>query len=169
MTAIAVKPGRVVTPSGNGATAPQPVAAALPAGMICLDEALAALHAHKHAWGAADIDQRIALLTEIRQRMAAIGERWVGAILDAKGTTSDAFGTGEEWANYALVLRWMRLLQRSLHDIQRYGRPCLPAAPKTRPDGQVTVRVFPQTLYDRMLFMASAARCGCGRASPATT
>lgn len=153
MTAIAVKPGRIATPSGNGAAAQQPVAGALPAGMIYLDEALAALHAHKDAWGATGIDQRIALLAEIRQRMAAIGERWVGAILEAKGTAGDAFGTGEEWANYALALRWMRLLQRSLHDIQRDGRPRLPGAPTMRSDGQVTVRVFPQTLFDRMLFM----------------
>jgi hypothetical protein len=153
MTAIAVKPGRVVTPSGNGAAAPQPAIEALPPGMKHLDEALAVLHANKGAWIATGIDERIALLAEIRQRMAAIGERWVAAILEAKGTTDDAFGQGEEWANYALALRWMRLLHRSLLDIQRYGRPRLPAAPKTRPDGRVTVRVFPQTLFDRALFM----------------
>jgi acyl-CoA reductase-like NAD-dependent aldehyde dehydrogenase len=153
MTAIAIKPSRVATPSGNGAAAPQPAAATLPAGVLPLDEALATLHAQKDAWVATGIDQRIALLAEIRQRMAAIGERWVGAILEAKGTAGDAFGVGEEWANYALALHWMRLLHRSLLDVQRYGRPRLPAAPKTRPNGRVTVRVFPQTLFDRMLFM----------------
>lgn len=42
------------------------------------------------------IDERIALLAEIRQRMALAGEHWVGAILEAKGTTHDAFGQGEE-------------------------------------------------------------------------
>lgn len=153
MTAIAVKPGRIVTPSGNGAAAPQPAAEMRLLGSIHLDEAFTALQYHKDAWVATGIDERIALLAEIRQRMAAVGERWVGAILEAKGTTDDAFGQGEEWANYALALRWMRLLHRSLLDIQRYGRPRLPASPKTRPGGQVAVRVFPQTLADRMLFM----------------
>ncbi len=153
MTVIAIKPAGIVTPSGNGATAPQPASAALPPGLIQLDEALAALHAHKGAWVATGVDERIALLAEIRQRMAAIGQRWVGSILEAKGTAGDAFGTGEEWANYALVLRWMRLLHRSLLDIQRYGRPRLPESPKTRPDGQASVRVYPQTHFDRMLFM----------------
>lgn len=43
MTAIAVKPSRVVTPSGNGAAAPQPASEALPPGMKHLDEALADL------------------------------------------------------------------------------------------------------------------------------
>jgi acyl-CoA reductase-like NAD-dependent aldehyde dehydrogenase len=153
MTAIAVKPSRVAKPSGNGAAAPQPAIEALPPGMKHLDEALAVLQSHKGAWVATGIDERIALLAEMRQRMAAIGERWVAAILEAKGTANDAFGVGEEWANYALALRWMRLLHRSLLDVQRYGRPRLPAAPKTRPNGRVTVRVFPQTLFDRMLFM----------------
>jgi acyl-CoA reductase-like NAD-dependent aldehyde dehydrogenase len=118
-----------------------------------LDQSLAVLHIHKDAWVATSIDERIALLADIRQRMAAVGERWVGAILAAKGTAEDAFGTGEEWANYALALRWMRLLQRSLDDIQRTGRPRLPGRVVTRSDGQVAVRVFPQTLFDRMLFM----------------
>lgn len=153
MTAIAVKPERLVTPSGNGAAAPQPVFGTVLQETLHLDEALSTLQTHKNAWVATGIDERIALLAEIRQRMAATGERWVAAVLEAKGTTDDAFGTGEEWANYALAQRWMRLLHRSLCDIQRYGRPRLPALPSTRSDEQVTVRIFPQTLFDRMLFM----------------
>jgi hypothetical protein len=117
MTAIAVKPSRIVTPSGNGAAKPQLAVETLAPGMARLDEALAVLQAHKRERVATDIDERIALLAEIRQRMAAIGERRVAAILDAKGTTNDAFGVGEEWANYALALRWMRLLQRSLQGV----------------------------------------------------
>lgn len=153
MTAIAVKSRRLVTPSGNGAAAPQPVFGTVQRKTLHLDEALSTLQAHKNTWVATGIDERIALLAEIRQRMAAIGERWVAAVLEAKGTTDDAFGTGEEWANYALALRWMRLLHRALCDVEHYGRPGLPALPKTRSDGQVAVRVFPQTLFDRILFM----------------
>ena len=52
-----------------------------------MDEALVVLQTHKNAWVATGIDVRIALLAEIRQRMAAVGDRWVAAILDAKGTT----------------------------------------------------------------------------------
>lgn len=144
MTAIVAKPG---------CAAPQPAAEALPTGLPHLDAAPATLQAHKAAWVAAGIDERLALLDEIRRRMAAVGERWVAAILEAKGAIGDAFATGEEWANYALALRWMRLLHSSLSDIRRDGRPRLPAAPKTRANGQVALPVFPQTLFDRMLFM----------------
>ncbi len=153
MTAVATKPAKLVTPSGNGSTPPPQSAAALPLAAAHLDQALAVLQACKDAWVATGVGERIAVLADIRQRMAAVGERWVGAILDAKGTAGDAFGVGEEWCNYALALRWMRLLQRSLQDIQRHGRPQLPGRPTARSDGQVVVRVFPQTLFDRMLFM----------------
>lgn len=152
MTAITVRPISTALPSGNG-TAPVQTIALAPPAQIDLDQALAVLHEHKDAWVATAIDRRIALLAAIRQRMAAVGERWVGAILAAKGTTDNAFGAGEDWANYALALRWMRLLQRSLQEIQRMGRPRLPGNVTTRQDGQVAVRIFPQTLFDRMLFM----------------
>lgn len=51
MTAIAVKPEHLVTPSGNGAAAPQPVFWTLPREMLHLDEVLAALQARKDALG----------------------------------------------------------------------------------------------------------------------
>ncbi len=146
MTLTSTKPIQQATARGNGADAP-------PLGTTQLDEALAVLQAHKDAWVATGIAERIALLAEIRQRMAAIGERWVATILAAKGTTNDAFGSGEEWANYALVQRWMRLLHGALRDIQHTGRPRLPGPLTTRGDGRVVARVFPQTLADRLLFM----------------
>jgi len=116
------------------------------------DRCLAELQTHKGDWPGVSLNQRLGILTEIRRRMTLAGERWVGAILHAKGTGQDAFGVGEEWANYALAQRWMRLLHRSLRDIQRRGRPRLPGPFLSRGNGQVAVRVFPQTAADRLLF-----------------
>ncbi len=90
MTATTTKPVTLVIPPGNGATAPQPAVKTLPAGLLHLDEALGTLHAHKDAWVATAIDERIALLAEIRQRMAAIGERWVAAYDGATSLASFA-------------------------------------------------------------------------------
>ena len=87
MTLTSTKPIQKETTRGNGANAP-------PLGTTRLDEALAVLQAPKDAWVATGIAERIALLAEVRQRMAAIGERWVAAILAAKGTTNDAFSDG---------------------------------------------------------------------------
>lgn len=154
MAPVANRQVQVGTPP-DGESAPHPEAAGAPVvATVHLDEALAALQEHRDAWVATGIDERIALLAEIRQRMAAVGDRWVAAILDAKGTTQgDAFGVGEEWANYALTLRWMRLLHRSLRDIRSVGLPRLPAPLATRHSGQVVARVFPQTFAERIQFM----------------
>ena len=136
----------------NGAL-PHGTTGSVPAKHSLLDQALAALQSNKEAWVATGIEQRIALLDEMRQTLSAMGDRWVEAILEAKGTTDNAFGTGEEWANFALILRWLRLMPRALADIQRHGRPRTPGRLSTRDGGQVVARVFPQTLYDRLLFM----------------
>lgn len=118
-----------------------------------LDEALTDLQTHKNNWVATGVDERLIILADIRLRMSALSERWVNAILTAKGATDDNFGVGEEWANFALLQRWLRLLHGSLRDIQRHGRPQLPAPLKIGGDGQVVARVFPRTLADRLLFM----------------
>ena len=154
MAPLAIRQVQTGTSPSNE-PAPHPEAAEAPVvATAYLDEALAALQEHKGAWIATGIDERIALLAEIRQRMAAVSDRWVAAILDAKGTAQgDAFGVGEEWANYALTLRWMRLLYRSLRDIQRSGLPRLPAPLTARRDGQVVARVFPQTFAERIQFI----------------
>ena len=121
-----------------------------------LDQSLAILQTHKDDWVATGINERIAILADIRRRLSAVGDRWVAAILTAKGTTNDAFGVGEEWANFALAQRWLRLLHRSLREIEHDGRPRLPGPLITRSDRQVVARVFPQTLADRLLFMGVA-------------
>jgi acyl-CoA reductase-like NAD-dependent aldehyde dehydrogenase len=46
----------------------------------------------------------------------------------------------------------LRGLRRALQDIQKKGTPTIPGPVSTRPDGQVTVQVFPETGYDRLLY-----------------
>lgn len=51
----------------------------------------------------------------------------------------------------------IRLLAKSLHLIQRDGRPCIPGGTLSRDDGQVTARVLPQSLYDRLMLPGTTA------------
>lgn len=153
MATLATRLTPVTVRPGDGSRPLQQPDAAPPTDAQRLDEALTLLQSRKQAWATTGIDERIALLSDIRRRMAALGERWVAAILDAKGAGDDAFAVGEEWANFALVLRYLRLLERSLMDIKRYGCPQMPGTLKTSSSGQIVARVFPQTLSDRMLFM----------------
>ena len=118
-----------------------------------MDAAVDSLRSRKDRWVALPVRQRIAIIDEVIRDVAAAAARWVSASLRVKGFPADSPATTEEWAGgpYAL-LRNLRLLRRALADIDAHGRPRIPGPVNTRADGQVAARVFPQTMYDRMLF-----------------
>jgi Aldehyde dehydrogenase family len=118
-----------------------------------MDSAIAALQAQKDAWVACTVAERIALVDRLIADFAAISPRWVDACVQAKGITPGSLGVGEEWSMgpYTL-LKQLRQLRGSLADIRATGVPRIPGPVKTRPDGQVTAQVFPQTTYDKLFF-----------------
>ncbi|HEY7835253.1 MAG TPA: aldehyde dehydrogenase family protein [Ktedonobacterales bacterium] len=123
-----------------------------------MDSALADLQAHKDAWVAVAIPDRIALLERLMRDFLAIAERWVAACLQAKGLAPDAPGATDEWvAGVYPVVRNLAQLRRSLVDLQRTGHPRIPGPVTTRPGGQVVAQVFPQSAYDKMFFMGITA------------
>lgn len=117
-----------------------------------IDAALEVLNANKDVWVRTGIPERIALLTQVLRDTEAVAEEWVAANLQAKGLRSNAPPAGDEWAPMAVTLRVIRLLRQSLQEIQKYGRPRIPGKVHTRPDGRVVARVFPQSIYDKILF-----------------
>ncbi|GAB4449713.1 MAG: aldehyde dehydrogenase family protein [Anaerolineae bacterium] len=123
-----------------------------------IDAALAQLQARKDAWVALDVATRIELLDDIRRDLQAVADDWVAACVQAKGIgPQQSFAHGEEWVFFAAVLRLARLLRQSLADIRRMGRPGLPAPMRTRPNGQVSAPVLPQTTLDRLMFPFTTA------------
>src|SRR5262249_10974309 len=66
---------------------------------------------------------------------------------------------GEEYLGGPVcTLRTMRLLQQSLREVARYGRPRLAdRSVRTRTDGQVVVDVFPNNFLDRLVFPGFSA------------
>src|SRR5439155_3896692 len=69
----------------------------------------------------------------------------------AKGLAAGTSEAGEEWhSGPALLARNARLLRDSLRDIEREGRPQLPAPLTAGADGRVIARVFPVSVYDRL-------------------
>lgn len=98
------------------------------------------------------IDERIAILDEIKHDMLEVADRWISASINSKGVSASSIGEGEEWAALAGVFHYVRLLRHSLIDIQKYGRPQIPGPIITRSDGQVMAQVFPQTRFDSILF-----------------
>ncbi|HET9978901.1 MAG TPA: hypothetical protein VFQ32_00545, partial [Ktedonobacterales bacterium] len=132
---------------------PQAVSAIVASDQATMDAAITALQAEKDAWVATPVPERITLVDRLIHDFAALAPRWVDACLRAKDIAPGTPGVGEEWSTgpYTL-LKQMRQLRTSLDDIRRQDVPGIPSPVKTRPDGQVTAQVFPQTTYDKLFF-----------------
>jgi acyl-CoA reductase-like NAD-dependent aldehyde dehydrogenase len=123
-----------------------------------MDAAVAALQERKGAWTEVSVKERQTILTELSRRVLAVAERWAALGAEAEGLDPARPGGGEE----ALVgpyftLRNLRLLRESLLDVETHGRPRIPGAVRTRPDGQVVARIFPLDLYDRAFYAGVTA------------
>lgn len=116
-----------------------------------INDALEVLTAHKDTWVSLGIDDRIAILDEIKHDMLIVADRWIAASLHEKGIPAHSHGEGDEWGMLMSVFREVRLLRKSLIDISKSGRPQIKRY-TVQPNGQVAAQVFPQTLYDRILY-----------------
>jgi acyl-CoA reductase-like NAD-dependent aldehyde dehydrogenase len=130
-------------PHGDGASA-QP-----PTPRQELDRAVAALQARKAAWTAVGAAERRGLIECVRRDFLAVSERWAAASAAAFGLpdSGETSLTGPYF-----VLRNLRLLARSLADVEAHGAPRIAGPVRQRPDGQVVARVFPQDIYDRLFY-----------------
>src|SRR5262245_10816390 len=123
-----------------------------------MDEAVKQLVARKDVWVGVPVSERIAIVDQLIQDYAAVAPRWIAACCQAKGIALDSPGAADEWdAGAWTLMHHLRQMQRALTDIAREGRPRVPGPIKTRPDGQVVAGVFPQTIYDRILFSGLTA------------
>ncbi len=121
-------------------------------GFEAVDEALRVLRANRDSWVKLDIDDRIAILDQIRVDLLTVADRWIAVTLDAKGIPTGTFGETEEWVLVGALFRMLRVLRQALVDIKRYGRPRIPGPVALRPDGQIAVPVFPQTVFDSIVY-----------------
>ncbi len=117
-----------------------------------IDEALKDLQANKNAWVGLSIGERVGILDQIKRDLMMVADRWIAASVEAKGIPRHTMGEGEEWAMLGGVFRMVRLLRRSLLDIQKHGFPQIPGPVTTRPDGQMIVQVFPQTRFESIIY-----------------
>lgn len=128
-----------------------------PSSKLEMDQALNVLQSNKHKWINLSIDEKILILDEIMQDFNTVSEAWVKVSYQKKELTRNDFALGEEWFYVAFIMRLIRLLRSSLHDIKLIGRPKIPGPIQVRPNGQVVVQVFPETNLDRMLLRGTTA------------
>jgi len=123
-----------------------------------MDAALQELQAHKNAWVALPVSERIVILDRLMRDFNAIAPSWVDASIKAKGIPADSPAVAEEWgAGVWPVMKSLRQLRQALNEIAETGHPTIPGPVTTRPDGQVVAQVFPLTTYDRIFFMGVTA------------
>lgn len=116
-----------------------------------MGQAIALLRSQKDKWAKTAVRDRIRLLDAVVSEYVPLCETWVELGLSAKGALQDAYASGWEWASGPMpILRLLRGLRRTLMAIEQTGRPPLPGAPATRPNGQISMRVYPTNLYERL-------------------
>jgi len=103
----------------------------------------------------APVSRKLAALHEVRARLGARGHELARLGASAKGIASRPDGFGEELlAGAVIIQRYVRLLGESLLQIRERGAPLIGDERVRRlPSGEVSVRVMPHTLADRLLFM----------------
>lgn len=123
-----------------------------------LDAALDALRANAAGWVATGAAERVRLLDQVLRDVVAVADRWAAACIAAEGLDPEHPSSGEAaLVGPTFLLRNLRLLRDALRDIERHGVPRIPGAVRTRPDGQVTARVFPLSIYDRSFYPGISA------------
>ncbi len=142
--ALAVTVGSIQYPPVH-----DPVPASSPAEM---DQVVERLRSHKDTWAAFSIKERIRVIDRLIQDYAVVLSDLAEAEVSYKGYQGNDFGIGQEWALPGIVLRNLQGLKRALLDIEKKGVPTIPGPVWTRPEGQVVAQVFPETVYDRILF-----------------
>ncbi|MCC7336678.1 MAG: aldehyde dehydrogenase family protein [Pirellulaceae bacterium] len=124
-----------------------------------LDVALQALASGAQRLPHWTLNQRAELLDRCADGVLRSARDWVEVACRAKRIAVDSPVAAEEiLAGPVCVLRYLRLLSRTLKDIERRGAPKLPGSPSQNTQGRTHVPVLPVAwLYDSLIFMGLQA------------
>ena len=127
-------------------------AAAPATSRVAIDAALADLRRSRDRWARLPVGEKVLLLDRLVRDLRDVAEPWANACADAKGLGRRSAAAGEEWLAVAFLLKAAAMLRRSLRSIAARQRPRIPGPVRTLGDGRLSVQVFPQTPYDRILY-----------------
>ena len=122
-----------------------------------LDQAVAELVAAKDRWARTSIQERLAVLAAIRPCLMSVAEDWALTAARAKQIPDNSPLVGEEWLSgpYTLMSGCDALAQ-TLREMD--GKRFLKRAPvRDLPTGQIAAKVFPQSIWDRLLLSGVSA------------
>jgi acyl-CoA reductase-like NAD-dependent aldehyde dehydrogenase len=116
-----------------------------------LDDAVESMRSRRSAWVALPPAARAALLRALRRDVASVTDDWTDAVAAAEQLTPGE-AAEEALVGPYVVLRQLRLLQRSLGEIARRGAPRIHGRVTTHEDGRVSARVMPVDWFDRLMY-----------------
>jgi len=116
-----------------------------------LDAAVDVLVRNKSRWARTSIDQRIEILAEIKDRLIEVAEKWAVTASARKQIPQGSPLEGEEWTSgpYTVMAACNALMQTLSQMADKKFLRSLPV--RTIDDKQVSVRVLPHSIWDRLL------------------
>lgn len=122
-----------------------------------LDRIVEGLSANADRWARTTTDERIAILSQVRDRVMDVAEDWALEAARQKQIPAGSPLVGEEWLSGPYVLiSACTLLMESLSEIA--GKSYLKHLPiRQLASGQIAVKVLPHTIWDRLLISGISA------------
>jgi len=116
-----------------------------------LDRELAKVHAAAPVFARLSIEERISLARSMQRGYLRIAEQSVAVACKAKGIMPHTPLEGEEWGSGPTpIVRHLRLIREQLEAIRTNGITSIGRVGE-RPNGSLTVRVFPASTLDSLL------------------
>lgn len=118
-----------------------------------LDAAVTVLSDHRKRWARLPLREKIQYLSDVRDLALRHAQDWVEAGMAMKGLPPGSPLEGsEEWLSgpYPTV-SWLTDVMATLSALRTGADPLAGLDIRTTPTGQVAVRVFPASIYDRLL------------------
>jgi Aldehyde dehydrogenase family len=123
-----------------------------------VDALLVQLSQRKQIWLMVPLEVRLKHLATCLENVKAVSGSWAEAACLMKGLDPTMAIAGEEWlAGPFAVMRYLRLLMRTLAKENQQSRRARQRVSHSPSVAQNIVQVFPNTLFDRLLWMGTAA------------
>jgi acyl-CoA reductase-like NAD-dependent aldehyde dehydrogenase len=130
-----------------------------------VDQAIATLVDHKHAWVQTSIPERLVILHDCINGVMSVAEPWAIAGNLAKGIDPDSALAGEDWLTGPVAT--LLMLQGLIKSLKANGQ-LKPVAIAPRADGQLVAQVFPDNWLDRLLWLGFQGDVWINPDQPAT-
>ena len=145
--------------AGEASSSHAAATGAVRADAASLDRCLEKLTDGRDRLSRMNVDQRIALLEQCVDGICGVAREWVDVVCESKGIAHGSCERAQEvLGGPAATLRQLQLFLRSMRQIDRRGRPKLPAKPVRKSDGRIGIRVTPcPGFFDPVTFIGFRA------------